>query len=407
MNTTSVAEMEKTGAAGTANLPLSGVTVLDLTLARAGPTCVRHLADWGANIIRIEPPMEASEDLTGRREGFDFQNLHRNKRVMQLNLKAPEGLAAFMRLVEKGDVIVENMRAAVKHRLGVAYDDVRKVNPRIVYGSISGFGQTGPYGKRAGVDQIVQGMGGLMSVTGLPGQGPVRVGLPIADLTAGNLLALAIMMALFDRTRTGVGRWVHTSLLEAQIFMMDFQAARWLIAKEIAKQAGNDHPTGIPTGVFPASDGHFNIAAASSRVFERFCDAIGKPEWKDKLEWNTSAKRSADRKAINAAISEITRTKPAAHWVELFEEAGVPCGPIYTMDQVFADPQVKHLGMAAPVNGGKRGEFSLVNTPINMEGIKRGVRTPTPEAGEHTDEILRSVGYSTAEIDALRAKGVV
>jgi crotonobetainyl-CoA:carnitine CoA-transferase CaiB-like acyl-CoA transferase len=407
MNTTSVAEMEKTGAAGTANLPLSGVTVLDLTLARAGPTCVRHLADWGANIIRIEPPMEASEDLTGRREGFDFQNLHRNKRVMQLNLKAPEGLAAFMRLVEKGDVIVENMRAAVKHRLGVAYDDVRKVNPRIVYGSISGFGQTGPYGKRAGVDQIVQGMGGLMSVTGLPGQGPVRVGLPIADLTAGNLLALAIMMALFDRTRTGVGRWVHTSLLEAQIFMMDFQAARWLIAKEIAKQAGNDHPTGIPTGVFPASDGHFNIAAASSRVFERFCDAIGKPEWKDKLEWNTSAKRSADRKAINAAISEITRTKPAAHWVELFEEAGVPCGPIYTMDQVFADPQVKHLGMAAPVNGGKRGEFSLVNTPINMEGIKRGVPPPTPEAGEHTDEILRSVGYSTAEIDALRAKGVV
>src|SRR4030095_14527028 len=385
---------------GKEHLPLNGITVLDLTLARAGPTCVRHLADWGAHIIRIEPPEAGSEDLTGRREGFDFQNLHRNKRMIRLNLKSPAGHAAFMRLVEKADVVIENMRAEVKHRLKVSYDDVRKVNPRIVYGSISGFGQSGAYGKRAGVDQIVQGMGGLMSVTGLPGQGPVRVGLPIADLTAGNLLAPGLMMELSPRTRTGGGRWVHTSLLEAQIFMMDFQAARWLIAKEVAKQAGNDHPTGIPTGVFPASDGHFNIAAGSSPVFERFCDAIGKPEWKDKPEWNTSAKRSADRKAINAAIGEITRTKPAAHWVELFEEAGVPCGPIYTMDQVFADPQVKHLGMAAPVNCGKRGEFSLVNTPLNLEGITRRVRAPTPEAGEHTDEILRSVGYSTAEIDA-------
>ncbi len=281
--------------AGKEQLPLHGITVLDLTLARAGPTCVRHLADWGANIIRIEPPEAGSEDLTGRREGFDFQNLHRNKRMVRLNLKAPEGHAAFMRLVEKADVIIENMRAAVKHRLNVAYDDVRKVNPRIVYGSISGFGQTGPYGKRAGVDQIVQGMGGLMSITGLPGQGPVRVGLPIADLTAGNLLAMGVTMALFDRTRTGVGKWVHTSLLEAQIFMLDFQASRWLISKEVAKQAGNDHPTGIPTGVFPSSDGHFNIAASSSRVFARFCEAIGKPEWKDKdgMEHGGEAERRA------------------------------------------------------------------------------------------------------------------
>src|SRR3954464_14340298 len=243
-------------APATQSLPLAKITVLDLTLARAGPTCVRHLADWGANIIRVEPPKQG-EDEVGRRDGFDFQNLHRNKRAITLNLKSDEGRAAFMKLVEKADVIVENMRSAVKHRLGVSYDDVKKVNPRIVYGSISGFGQTGPYGKRAGVDQIVQGMGGLMSVTGLPGQGPVRVGIPIADLTAGNLLALAISMALFDRTRTGVGKWVHTSLLEVQVFMLDFQASRWLMEKEVAKQAGNDHPTGIPTGVFPSSDGHF------------------------------------------------------------------------------------------------------------------------------------------------------
>jgi formyl-CoA transferase len=326
---------------------------------------------------------------------------------MNLNLKTDEGRAAFMKLVERADVIIENMRSAVKHKLGVSYDDVKKVNPKIVYGSISGFGQTGPYGKRAGVDQIVQGMGGLMSVTGLPGQGPVRVGVAIADLTAGNLLALAVMMALFDRTRTGVGKWVHTSLLEAQVFMLDFQASRWLMEKEVAKQAGNDHPTGTPTGVFPSSDGHFNIAAASERVWQRMCDAMGKPEWKEKPEWSTRVKRSNDRVALNAAVSEVTKHKPSAYWVELFEEAGVPCGPINTIDQVFADPQVKHLGIAAPVTSKKKGEFQLVASPINMEGVPKKIRSATPEAGEHTIEILQSIGYSESQIEKMRASGVV
>src|SRR5271156_6965397 len=236
-------------------LPLNGIAVLDLTRARAGPPAVRHFADWGADVIRIEPPAGEGEDVAGRRHGFDFQNLHRNKRAITLNLKTPEGHAAFMRLAKTADVVLENMRAAVKHRLKVSYDDVKAVNPRIVYGSISGFGQDGPYGLRAGVDQIAQGMGGLMSITGLPGQGPVRGGSPIDDLCAGLLLAQAMMMALIERETSGVGPWVHTSLLEAQIFMLDFQASRWLIAGEVAKQAGNDHPTGIPTGLFPTSDG--------------------------------------------------------------------------------------------------------------------------------------------------------
>ena len=390
----------------TPHLPLSGVTVLDLTLARAGPTCVRHLADWGANIIRIEPPTQG-EDEIGRRDGYDFQNLHRNKRAMQLNLKTEAGLAVFMKMVEKADIIVENMRAAVKHRLKVSYEDVRKVNPRIVYGSISGFGQTGPYGKRAGVDQIVQGMGGLMSVTGLPGQGPVRVGVAIADLTSGNLLALAIMMALFDRTRTGVGKWVQTSLLESTIFMLDFQASRWLMRGEVAKQAGNDHPTGTPTGVFPTSDGHINIAAAGERVWQRFCDAIGHPEWKEKTEWATRLKRTQDRKGVNDAISDITRHKSSAHWVELMEEAGVPCGPIYTIDQTFADPQVQHLGMAAAVSHPVRGDFKIVASPINMHDTPKTIRRPTPDAGEHTDEILHSFGYTDAQLKQLRASGAI
>ena len=387
--------------ATSAALPLSGIRVLDLTLARAGPTCVRHLADWGADVIRIEPPA-TGEDAAGMRHSFDFQNLHRNKRAIRLDLKSPEGRAAFMRLVETADVVVENMRPQVKHRLRVAFDDVKAVNPCIVYGSISGFGQDGPYGHRAGVDQIAQGMGGLMSITGLPGQGPVRVGVPIDDLVAGTLLALGISMALVERTRTGVGRWVTTSLLEAQIFMLDFQAARWLIAGEVAGQAGNDHPTGIPTGVFPTSDGQINIAASSGRMWERFCEVIGRPEWKDKPEWRTGKGRSQDRRAINAAIGEITRTESAAHWIGVCDEAGIPCGPINTIDQVFADPQVQHLGMATPM-----GATQVVASPLNFSGLTRDIRLPTPDPGDHTNEVLRSVGYTDTDITTMRDKGIV
>ena len=388
-------------------LPLSRLLVLDLTLARAGPTCVRHLADWGANVIRIEPPPTAGEDVAGNRDGFDFQTLHRNKRTVIIDLKSPEGHAAFMRLAARADVIIENMRAAVKHRLKVSYDDVRAINPRIVYGSISGFGQDGPYGKRAGLDQIAQGLGGLMSITGLPGQGPVRVGIPMDDLTAGNLLAFGVMTALFERQTTGLGRWVSTSLLEAQVFMLDFQAARWLLKGEVAGQAGNDHPTSIPTGVFPTSDGHINIAASSGRLWERLADTIGHPEWKARPEWNSGQGRSRDRHALNAAIAEITRTQPSEHWVDLFEEAGVPCGPINTIDRVFADPQVRHLKMALPIEHKRLGPQLMVASAINISGVPKDIRTPTPEAGADTDDVMREVGYSDAEIGQMRANGAI
>lgn len=391
-----------------APLPLAGLVVLDLTLARAGPTCVRHLADWGADVIRIEPPDSVGiDDIAGDRDGPDFQNLHRNKRMMQLNLKSPDGLAAFMRLVATADVIVENMRAAVKHRLGIAWDDVHAVNPRLVYASISGFGQDGPYGARAGVDQIAQGMSGLMSITGLPGQGPVRAGIPVADLTAGNLLALGIMVALFERERTGLGRWVTTSLLEAQTFMLDFQAARWLMRGEVAGQAGNDHPTGIPTGVFPTLDGHINIAASSARLWTRFCETIGHPEWVGHEAWRTQAGRSADRAAVNASIAEVTRTLPAAHWIELFERNGIPAGPIYTIDQVFADPQVRHLGMATPAEHPRLGRTDLVASALNLSGVSKAIRNPTPDAGAHTAEVLLDLGYTDAEVEHLRSQGAI
>ena len=391
-------------------LPLSDILVLDLTHARAGPTCVRQLADWGADVIKIEPPGELNR-VSGEeaRHGFDFQNLHRNKRSLSLNLKTEEGKAVFFKLAAKADVIVENFRSDVKTRLGVDYDSVRKINKRIVYGSISGFGQSGPYAVRPGVDQIAQGMGGLMSITGLPGQGPVRVGIPICDLTAGILLAQAITLALLDRVKTGEGQWVHTSLLEAQIQMLDFQGSRWLIKGEVPKQAGNDHPTGIPTGVFPTSDGHINIAASGNHMFERLCKAIGAEELLKNPDFATPQGRSKNRKAVNEAIAAVTKTKPNAHWDALLYKAGVPCGPINSIDQTFNDPQVQHLGIARAVDHPALGAIKVVGQAINMTTTPQPpkLRRHTPDLGEHTDEVLHEIGYDAAAIADLRQRGVV
>jgi formyl-CoA transferase len=392
-------------AASAVDLPLAGLRVLDLTLARAGPTCVRHLADWGADVIAVLPPGEGRDVIS--RDGFDFQNLHRNKRFISLDLKTEQGHAAFLKLAERADVLVENMRAPVKHRLKVAYEDLKPINPRLVYGSISGFGQDGPYAARAGVDQIVQGSGGLMSITGEPGRGPMRVGIAISDVTAGTLLALAIMMALYDRQRTGEGRYVHTSLLESQIFLLDFQAARWLMAGEVAGQMGNEHPTIAPMGVFPAADGPINIAASTPAQFTRFCEAAGRPDWLKDERFASTRRRTENRAALNAAISEETRKRPAAWWVERLEQAGIPCGPILTVDQVFEDPQVKHLGMATPVKHPRLGETEMVASPINMEGLETGVRQVAPLTPGDTDDVLGEIGYSAEQIAALRAKGVI
>jgi formyl-CoA transferase len=386
-------------------LPLAGVRVLDLTLARAGPTCVRHLADWGADVIAVQPPDGGAEILA--RDGFDYQNLHRNKRFISLDLKTEKGHAAFLKLVERADVLVENMRAPVKHRLKIAYDDLKSVNPRLVYGSISGFGQDGPYAERAGVDQIAQGLGGLMSITGEPGRGPMRVGVAVNDVMAGTLLALAVMMALFQRRTTGEGRYVHTSLLEAQIFLLDFQAARWLMAGEVAGQMGNDHPTLAPMGVFPTADGHVNIAASSPAQFERFCEAAGRPDWPKDPRFSGGRRRAEHRAELNAAIADETRKRPSAWWVERLEAAGVPCGPILSVDQVFADPQVRHLKMAAPVDHPRLGATEMVDSPINMEGLETEIRSVAPLKANDTEAVLAEVGYSREEIGAMRTDGAI
>ena len=352
-------------------LPLSRFRVIDLTHARAGPACVRFFADWGAEVIRIEQPpaLDQSEEIVGKREGFDFQNLHRNKRAITLNLKTDEGRKVFMDIAVRSDVIVENMRSTVKHRLGVDYESVRKINPKIVYGSISGFGQDGPYAERAGVDQIAQGLGGLMSITGLQGQGPVRVGIPIADLTAGAFLAQGILAALLSREVTQQGAWVQTSLLEAQIAMLDFQAAKWLVKGEVPKQEGNNHPTGIPTGVFPTVDGHINIAASGQRIFDRFCKALGADELLTDSRYLTGENRSKNRDTLHASIGEITKLRTSEDLMRVLHEAGVPAGPINNIDQTFADPQVKHLKMAEPVHHPKLGELNLVAQPCTISGF--------------------------------------
>ena len=390
-------------------LPLSHLSVLDLTAHRAGPTAVRQLADWGAHVIKIEPPSDGKNDsMGGARHGFDFQNLHRNKKSMTLNLKSAEGHAIFMKLAAKADVIVENYRSDVKHRLKIDYDTVAKVNPRIVYGSIAGFGQSGPDAARPGVDQIAQGMGGLMSITGEPGRGPMRVGIPIADLTSGLLLAQAIMLALYNRERTGKGQWVHTSLIEAQIFMLDFQASRWLMKGEVAKQAGNDHPTSIPTGVFPTQDGYINIAAAGDKMWKRAAEALGAAALIDHPDHATPTLRSQNRKALNERIGEMTRTNTSAHWIEALNKAGVPCGPINTIDKTFAEPQVQHLGIARPVNHPKLGDIKVVGQPINLSDFPQpAALKPTPELGQHTDEVLAGLGYDAAKIAALKSGGVI
>jgi crotonobetainyl-CoA:carnitine CoA-transferase CaiB-like acyl-CoA transferase len=390
--------------------PLFRFTVLDLTRVRAGPTCVRQLADWGAKVIKIELPesAEAGEGLGGPREGSDFQNLHRNKRSITLDLKKPAGLAVFRKLVEKADVVVENYRPDVKHRLGIDYENLRAINKRIILGSISGFGEDGPYRDRPGFDQIAQGMGGLMSITGLPGQGPVRVGIPVADLTAGIFCSQGILVALLEREVSGEGQWVRTSLLQAQIFMLDFQGARWLMEREVPKQAGNNHPTSIPTGVFATSDGHINVAAAGQVIWERFCRAIGAEKFLQQKEYSTGKLRSQNRDRLNAEIQEILRTEKSEAWIARLNEAGVPCGPIYSMDQVFADPQVRHLGVTAKVESPQLGrEIELLAQPMTLSRTPSSVETSPPSRGEHTDEVLRELGYSAAEIEKLRRDAIV
>jgi crotonobetainyl-CoA:carnitine CoA-transferase CaiB-like acyl-CoA transferase len=388
---------------------LDDVTVLDLTRVRAGPTCVRQFADWGAKVIKIEMPEEggaATQTDFSARHDADFQNLHRNKRSMTLNLKDAEGAAILRRMVERADIIVENYRPDVKTRLGIGYEALSQVNPRLIYASISGFGQDGPYSDRPGVDQIAQGMSGLMSVTGEPGRGPMRVGTALADLSAGVFAAMGILVALHERGRSGRGQWVQTSLLQAQIFMLDFQAARYLVSGEVAGQAGNNHPTGAPTGVFRTTDGYVNIAPTPV-MWRRFCKAIDREDLIEHPSYATPKDRRNHRDELNKLIGQITATMTSNAVAERLNRAGIPCGPIYTIDQTFADLQVRHLGLAQDVDSPALGSIKLVGQPVTLSRTPSRLVSSAPEYGEHTDEILTEFGYSSEDIARFRQAGTI
>lgn len=380
--------------------PLSHIKVIDLCLARAGPTCVRQLADMGADVIQVVRPGDATFDA--RFPNSDRENLHRNKRSIALDLQTDGGREVLLRLVKEADVVVENWRPDVKYRLKVDYETLQAVNPRLIYASISGFGQEGPYAQRPGVDQIAQGLGGLMSVTGQPGTGPWRVGIPISDLAAGMFLAQGVLVALLERERSGEGQWVHTSLLEAMIAMMDFQATRWLIDGEVPPQAGNDHPTLFPMGVFATGDGMINIAASSGRMWQSFLEAIGALELAEDPRFKDGRSRTRRRDELRTECEKRLRLRPSAEWIERLNAAGVPAGPILTVDQTFADPQVEYLQMAGTVDGGERGKLRIVRSPVNMSRTGASLRRAAPLGGQDTEEVLREYGYSDSKIASLR-----
>jgi crotonobetainyl-CoA:carnitine CoA-transferase CaiB-like acyl-CoA transferase len=392
-----------------ASSALDHLRVLDLTRVRAGPTCCRILADFGADVIKIEAPpgVDPNEGMSGARHGYDMLNLHRNKRSITLNLKEPKGRAVFLRMVETADVVVENYRPDVKERLGIGYEALKAVNPRIILASISGFGQTGPYKTRAGFDQIAQGMGGLMGVTGEPGTPPMRAGIAVADSTAGIYAATGILIALAEREKSGLGQWVHTSLLQAQIALMDFQAARYLVDGKVPPQAGNDHPTVTPMGVVATSDGFINIGVGGDGHWRAFCKAIERPEWGEHPDYAKGADRTRNRPQIKALLEPILASRTSIDWLARFEAEGVPAGPIYRMDEVFADPQVQHLGIAVPLKDPEHGDVRVVGQAISMSRTPPGVVAGIPEQGEHTDEVLRETGYSAGDIARLRASKII
>jgi formyl-CoA transferase len=390
-----------------ASQALARFRVVDLTQVRAGPTAARQLADWGADVIQVQmPETMRGDDTLGGQEGSDYQYTHRNKRSITLDLKQKEGIDALKKLAVTADVILENFRPDVKTRLGIDYDALSKINPRLVYASISGFGQTGPYATRPGFDQIAQGMGGLMSVTGLPGQGPLRVGLPIADLCAGIFAAYGVTLALLEREASGKGQWLHTSLLEAQIYMMDFQTARWTLDHEIPGQAGNFHPTSIPTGVYRTKDGHINIAVFGGKIWERFAEAMGAPEWIEDERSKTKGARSVHRDWLNAEIEKRLKEDTSDHWIDTLNKAGVACGRINNIKEVFEEPQVQHLGMLKKVTSKWLGEQTLMGQPVTLSRTPSTIARAAPKRGEHTEEILGELGYDAAELARLKSQGV-
>jgi len=395
--------------------PLAGIKVLDLSRVLAGPWCTQLLADLGAEVTKIErpgtgddtrhwgPPWHGEGD---RKVAAYFLSANRGKRSAAIDFSRPEGAALVRRLALEADVMVENYRVGGLAKFGLDAASLRATNPRLVYASITGFGQDGPYADRAGYDFIIQGMGGMMSVTGLPdgepGGGPLRAGVAIADLFTGMYTCTAIVAALLGREKTGKGATIDMALFDTQIAVMANQASNALISGEDPPRQGNTHPNIVPYQPFAAADQPIIIAVGNDRQFGRLADICGHSEWAKDERFATNGARVANRDAIVSLVADTIRQKPAANWLEQLEKAGIPAGPINRLSQAFADVQAQHRAMIRNIAG-----MPLVGSPIRLDGARADADLPPPALGEHTDELLQTLGMAPPEIERLRSSGVV
>jgi crotonobetainyl-CoA:carnitine CoA-transferase CaiB-like acyl-CoA transferase len=389
---------------------LEGIRVLDATQVMAGPFCTMLLGDLGADVIKVEPPEgDTTRTMAGSRgtESPGFWSINRNKRGVVLDLKDPRGQEVFRALAARADILVENYRPGAMDALALGYEELHGINPGLVYASISGFGATGPYASRGGFDLVAQGMSGIMSVTGEPGRAPVKCGVPLTDLAAGLLALQAILAAHIHRLRTGEGQRVDTSLLEAGIALSIWESAQYFSGGGIPEPMGSAHRMFGPYQAIRCADGYVTLGAANKRTWERLATALGRPDLVDRPEYAEAADRVRNRLRLAEEIEAVTATQPRAHWMQVLEDAGVPCGPILDYEEVFADPHVRERGMVQEMDHPEGGRVRVVGPAVKLSETPARLRRPSPRLGEHTAEVLREIGYSEADIQALAASGAV
>ncbi|MDQ7840318.1 MAG: CoA transferase [bacterium] len=392
--------------------PLEGLLVVDLTRALAGPYCTLMLGDFGARVIKIEVPT-GGDDTRGwgppfiAGESAYFLGINRNKESLTLDLKTPEGQQVLGRLIARADVLVENFRPGIMERLGFAYPAVRTLNPGLVYCSISGFGQDGPYRERTAYDLILQGMGGLMGITGEEGGPPVKVGVAVTDIAAGMFAAYGILAALRVRDRTGRGQLVDVSMLDGQVAWMTYQAGHYFATGENPKRLGSAHPSIVPYQAFRTRDGYVNVAVGSEAIWGRFVVAVGAPEMADDPRFRANPDRVAHRDVLIARLEELFAARATADWVAMLEEAGVPCGPIYLLSDLFSDPQVQHRAMVVEMDHPRAGRIRQTGVPVKLSATPGRIVSPPPVLGEHTAAILAELGYDAEAVEGMRRAGAI
>ena len=391
---------------------LEGIKVLDFSRALAGPYCTMMLADMGAEVIKLEMPGKGDDSRSYgppfvEGESAYFMSVNRNKKSLTLNMKSEGSTEIIHRLIKQADVLVENFRPGVMERLGWGFQRVKEMNSKIIYCSISGFGQDGPYRMLPGFDQVMQGMGGIMSITGEPGGPPIKVGVAIADISGGMFAAYGILAALYNREKRGRGQMIDVSLLDSQVALLTYQAGAYFASGEIPQPVGSGHPLIVPYQAFKAKDVYFNIAAGNDKLWKMLCKAIGLEKVMDDPKFATNAKRVENREEIVKIISDIIITKNGEEWLKILTDAGVPCGPIYTMDKIFTDPQVLHRQMLKELDHPKIGKVKVTGVPIKLSDTPGEVGTAPPILGQHTQEILTELGFSDQDIKKFRQEKVI